>query len=239
MHADSANRDILTGRTEAHLCAAADATVIGAPVHASVVTPFLRLREAAEAAGFELAVASGFRGFARQLSIWNRKVQGELAVLDDRGEPLDVARLAPMELVLAILRWSALPGASRHHWGTDVDVYDERARPAGYDVDLVPAEVEAGGMFAPLHQWLDTRIARGESFGFARPYDLDRGGIAPERWHLSYVPVAVEFARHLSPDVLRATLEDADLMLRDTVLANLDEIVARFVHNVNPAVLSS
>jgi LAS superfamily LD-carboxypeptidase LdcB len=239
VHPDAANRDILTGQTESHLCTAHQADALGAHVHAGLVAPLADLRAAAADAGFALAVLSGFRGFDRQLSIWNRKARGELAVLDDRAQPLDVARLTPAALVFAILRWSALPGASRHHWGTDLDVYDAAARPDGYEVELVPAEVEGGGMFAPLHDWLDARIARDEAFGFDRPYDADRGGIAPERWHLSYVPLAADFARHLTPDVLRATLEHADLMLKDTLLAHLDEIVERFVHNVNPAVLRS
>ena len=28
------------------------------------------------------------------------------------------------------------------------------------------------------------------AFGFFRPYTTDRGGVAPEPWHLSYAPVA-------------------------------------------------
>jgi LAS superfamily LD-carboxypeptidase LdcB len=225
----------LVGQAEDHLCSADDSAALGALVHQEVVGPFRSLRAAAAERGFDLAILSGFRGFARQLSIWNRKATGELPVLNSDARPLDIARLTPTELVFAILRWSALPGASRHHWGTDMDVYDLAATPAGYEVDLVPAEVDAGGMFAPLHEWLDTRIAVGSAFGFARPYDSDRGGIAPERWHLSYTPVATAYARMLTPDVLRSTLQNADLRLQDVVLANLDVIVERFVKNVNPA----
>ena len=223
-----------TGRTEAHLCDAADGAALGARVHADVVAPLRALREAARAEGFDLALASGFRSFERQLGIWNRKVAGELPVLDDAGRPLDIARLSPRALAFAILRWSALPGASRHHWGTDVDVYDAAATPAGYAVQLVPAEVDAGGMHAPLHAWLDARIAAGEAFGFHRPYDVDRGGVAPERWHLSHAPVARDFAGTLTREVVAEALAAAPMRLREVVLASLDEIVARFVHNVAP-----
>jgi LAS superfamily LD-carboxypeptidase LdcB len=225
----------LVGKSESHLCAAEDAADLGAPVHAQVVGPLRDLRAAAADAGFQLAVLSGYRSFDRQLSIWNRKARGELAVLDADARPLDVTRLTERDLAYAILRWSALPGASRHHWGTDVDIYDIAAKPAGYDVDLVPAEVEAGGMFAPMHEWLDMRIASKTAFGFFRPYDADRRGVAPERWHLSYAPVSTECLRHLTPTVLRATIDDADMMLKDVVLAHLDEIVDRFVANINPA----
>ncbi len=179
---------------------------------------------------------SGFRSFDRQLSIWNRKATGQLAVLDSDARPLDITTLDGQQLVYSILRWSALPGASRHHWGTDLDVVDRSAIPAGYTVDFIPAEVDAGGMFAPLHEWLDARIAAGTAFGFFRPYDVDRQGVAPERWHLSHAPVASRYARLLSPDILRATIERADMQLQDVVLAHLPDIFERFVINTNPAV---
>jgi LAS superfamily LD-carboxypeptidase LdcB len=224
----------LVGRSEAHLCNAALAAELGARIHVDTVEAFRALREAARAEGFDLAILSGFRSFDRQLSIWNRKAAGDLPVLDSAARPLDAAVLSPRELALAILRWSALPGASRHHWGTDVDVYDARAKPQGYEVELIPAEVEAGGMFAPLHEWLDARIAEGTSFGFFRPYDRDCGGVAPERWHLSHAPIARDYARLLTPTLLRETLATTDMALADVVLRELDSIFERFVRNVAP-----
>ena len=229
------SRAQLIGQSESHLCSRADAETLGAQVHAQVVEPLLELRAAAADAGFQLTVLSGYRGFDRQLSIWNRKASGELAVLDSSARPLDIAALSGKELVYAILRWSALPGASRHHWGTDVDIYDMAAKPAGYEVDLVPAEVDDGGMFAPMHAWLDARIASKTAFGFFRPYDADRNGIAPERWHFSYAPVSTECARLLSPKLLRATIENADMRLKDVALAHLGDIFERFIANINPA----
>lgn len=223
----------LTGQTETHLCSPAEADRLGARVCREVVGPFLELRVAAEAAGFDLRVLSGFRGFEHQRSIWNRKATGRLAVLDDMATPLDVERLSPRELVYAILRWSALPGASRHHWGTDIDVYDERARPGGYEIDLVPEEVERGGMFAPLHEWLDERIVDGDAHGFFRPYDRDRGGVAPERWHLSHAAAARGCEEGLSVGILRATVAGAGVELEETVLEHLDDIYERFVININ------
>jgi hypothetical protein len=112
-------------------------------------------------------------------------------VLDSRAAPLDIEQLTKHELVYAILRWSALPGASRHHWGTDIDVYDENARPSGYEIELTPEEVDAGGMFAPLHEWLDQRLAAGAGHGFFRPYDQDRQGVAPEQRDAAFVCVLV------------------------------------------------
>jgi LAS superfamily LD-carboxypeptidase LdcB len=226
---------VLTGRTDRHLCSEADAESLGARVHGEVVEPFRRLQADARAAGFDLRSLSGFRSFDQQRSIWNRKVTGRLAVLDSDAVPLDIARLSEPDLIFAILRWSALPGASRHHWGTDLDVYDRAAQPEGYEIELIPAEVNAGGMFGPLHQWLDQRIAAGAAHGFFRPYDRDRGGVAPERWHLSHAPVAGRYLPGLTVPLLRRTIERADLGLKPAVLAHLDEIHRRFVVNVNPA----
>jgi len=223
---------LLTGHTEDHLCAPSDAERLGVRAHRDVVEPFRKLQDDARREGFDLQILSGFRSFADQLSIWNRKASGRLAVLDSGAAPLDIRTLNERDLVFAILRWSALPGASRHHWGTDLDVYDAASTPDGYEIELVPEEVEADGMFGPMHEWLDARMATDDARGFYRPYDEDRQGVAPERWHLSHAPVAAGYLTQLRPDVLRAVVARADLRLKDTVLAHLDEIHERFVTNV-------
>ena len=122
---------VLTGKAEHHLCTSADAVSLGARVHREVVEPFRSLKREARTAGFDLQILSGYRSFEQQLSIWNRKASGKLAVLDSDAVALDVEALSKRELVFAILRWSALPGASRHHWGTDLDVYDGAVTPKG------------------------------------------------------------------------------------------------------------
>ena len=226
----------IVGQSDTHLCSPSDAEAVGARMHRDAVDPYLRLRSAARAAGFDLSILSGYRSFEEQLSIWNRKASGKLAVLGSDAQPLDITKLSAEELVFAILRWSALPGASRHHWGTDIDIYDMAARPVGYEVQLIPTEVDAGGMFAPLHEWLDQRIADKAAYGFFRPYDIDRHGVAPERWHLSYAHVALESARMLTRDLLAQTIQQADMQLKDFVLAHLGTIYERFVINTNRAI---
>ena len=226
----------LTGQSPSHLCGSADAERLTVSVHRDIVAPFDQLKAAAAPEGFDVAVLSGFRSFEKQLSIWNRKATGELPVLDSNATPIDITSLTDQQLVFAILRWSALPGASRHHWGTDVDVFDAAARPAGYVIELIPNEYDGEGMFSPFSRWLDERIANGTSFGFFRPYDRDRNGVAPERWHLSYGPLANDFGGELSVDVLRSAIEAADMKLKDVVLSHLDEIMDRFVKNTNPDV---
>jgi hypothetical protein len=50
-------------------------------------------------------------------------------LLDAHNQPLDALQLGETERLHAILHWSALPGTSRHHWGTDLDIYDPTACP--------------------------------------------------------------------------------------------------------------
>lgn len=223
----------LVGQSDTHLCSPSDAEALGVRMHQDVVDPFAQLVAAAGAQGFDIAALSGFRGFDQQLSIWNRKASGQLPVLDSHARPLDIATLSEEALVFSILRWSALPGASRHHWGTDLDIYDMATKPDGYEVQLVPEEVNAGGMFAQLHEWLDRQIANDAACGFFRPYDIDRHGVAPERWHVSFAPLAAMYERMLSVELLRASIEEADMLLKDVVLVHLDDIFQRFVINTN------
>ena len=213
----------LTGQTTEHLVCIEDNIFL----HRDVAPAFARLRATAALEGIDLAIASGFRAFERQLLIWNGKAQGQRPVLDAQSRPLDVAALTDEELVFAILRWSALPGASRHHWGTDMDVWDRAAVAPGYALQLVPEEYAAGGPFASLDRWLASPDVA--ALGFARPYGDDRGGVAPEPWHLSHLPVAQRFARCVSVDVLAQVVAASDMALKDAVLANLDLIHERFV----------
>jgi LAS superfamily LD-carboxypeptidase LdcB len=215
---------LLTGQSRDHLELLSD----GIWLHRDVIAPFRYLQTAAMGAGIALTVASGYRDFARQLAIWNDKAAGKRPVLSADGvSPLDISQLAPEELMFAILRWSALPGASRHHWGTDMDVWDSAAVPLDYRLQLTPDEYSAQGPFARLAGWLEEGEA--EALGFYRPYQVDRGGVSPEPWHLSCRPIAENCARYFDLDQYAELIERADIALKAEILANLDEIFQRFV----------
>ena len=151
-------------------------------------------------------------------------------MLDSAGRPLDSSSLSDEEKVAAILLWSALPGASRHHWGTEIDVIDRAALPAGYRPQLLPEEFEAGGHFAALDGWLESRMPE---FGFFRPYRTDRGGVRPEPWHLSYAPVSLAATRAMTPDVLAEALDSQEVLGKEIVRLRLAEIHAQYVVNVD------
>jgi LAS superfamily LD-carboxypeptidase LdcB len=221
------NADELTGRARTHIATLADPHCM---LHAQVVQPFLKLRRAANTHGFDLEPLSSFRDFARQLKIWNAKFSGERPMYDVKGAELDAGALTPFERVNAILLWSALPGASRHHWGTDVDLIDRRANASGFKDKLTPEAFAPGGPFAPLAEWLDIHAPR---YGFFRPFQGMRSGVQPEPWHFSFAPIAESARRALSPKVLRAAIAAAPLLGRELVLAHLDELHARYVATVD------
>lgn len=200
------------------------------PLHRLVVPAFVTLKSLAAEAGFDLAIVSSYRDFHRQSTIWNAKLSGQRVVLDSQGRPLALDQLPPWQRVEAVLRWSALPGASRHHWGTDIDIYDRSAVADDYEVQLTVSEVTAGGPFTALHQWLDQLFIEQPELGFFRPYPVDRGGIAPERWHISYAPVSAMLQRLLSKELIIETVRNSELHSKDVVLEHINEIYQRFIH---------
>ncbi len=223
---------LLTGKERSHLCSSFMTKTLGASIHKEAVNSFLELRKEAGNHGFNLHIHSGFRSFEDQLSIWNRKARGELPVLNSDAIPIDINSLTDKELSFSILRWSALPGASRHHWGTDIDIYDLNAKPENYDIELIPEEVNQEGIFGPLHDWLDIKINEKSAYGFFRPYNMDRNGVVQERWHLSYSPVSIPFLEQFSIDVLHKAIKQSDILLKETLLDNLSEIFNRFIINI-------
>jgi LAS superfamily LD-carboxypeptidase LdcB len=199
-------------------------------VHA--VEALICMRNEARMAGIDLDVVSGFRDFNRQVAIWSGKFNGSRALLDASEDEINHADLYESALIDAILGWSALPGASRHHWGSEIDVIDAAALPAGRKPRLTSMEFAAGGCFERLNGWLDSNMRR---FGFFRPYATFQGGVQPEPWHLSYAAVSIPALDALSLDVLREAIEGADMPGKDTVLVRLPELYHRYVLAVDGA----
>ena len=218
------NDNILTGKTQEHLVLDEYSQTL---VHKKMLFALEAFRNEAKNHGFSLEITSAFRSFEAQLKIWNAKARGERTLFDDHGVALDYKMLSPKEIVYAILRWSALPGASRHHWGTDFDVYDKSRMPEDYKVQLLPSEYEDGGIFADFNLWMTENLKR---FSFYRPYAQDKGGIAPEMWHLSYYPVSSVYQTGLSYELLESTIQSSDIELKDIIIDELPLIYPRFIN---------
>ncbi|MDZ7923257.1 MAG: M15 family metallopeptidase [Marinagarivorans sp.] len=193
------------------------------PMHKQLALALERLFLAAKEAGFELGVASGFRSFDRQRTIWNAKADGQRLILSADETPLDTALLNDDEKLLAIMHWSAIPGTSRHHWGTDCDVYDATALGTK---TLALTVVETQTLFAPFYTWLDTYLI--DHPEWVRPY-MGRGPVACEPWHLSYAPLAMQYQRLIVPQVIMAQLLAGDIRLIDCVMDNWPALYEQYV----------
>jgi LAS superfamily LD-carboxypeptidase LdcB len=199
------------------------------PIHKALVEPLMALKSAAQAAGFCVQIASGYRSFEQQLHIWNAKAQGERPVLGNDERPLPWASLDDTQRLFALLRWSALPGTSRHHWGCDLDLYDPQALPPGYRLQLVSAEYEGCGPLAAFNRWLQAhQDGAGEFF---RPYERADGAVGREPWHWSFRALAEGFEPLITLEALQALLADSPIALKDAVLAHLPHIFRHYVQS--------
>lgn len=130
---------------------------------------FVRMAEAAEKDGVKLIIISATRNFETQKSIWERKWKDEAAM----SNPADRAR--------KILQYSSMPGTSRHHWGTDMDL------------NSLDNEYFRSGEGLKIYEWL---TAHAHKYGFCQPYTsktTGRTGYEEEKWHWSYTPLSVPF----------------------------------------------
>ena len=190
---------------------------------------FSRLQSAAAQDGFDIQLVSAYRNFERQSAIWRAKLSGQRPVFDARHQQVDLHALQGFSKLEAVLLYSALPGASRHHWGTDFDLYDAAAVDADYQVQLLEHEYQHDGPFAGLSAWLAVHAIK---FGFFLPYRQYRGGVAAEPWHLSFLPLSGPYLRQFSLTMLQQAIASAELPEQDLILAQLPVIFERYVTTI-------
>ncbi|MHC8361904.1 M15 family metallopeptidase [Pseudomonas sp. LS2P72] len=217
----------LTGRSRTHIAQYYEPRFAAQP---EAATAFLDMRSDALRAGIDLLPYSSFRDFRTQLRIWNSKFSGAKPLFDINGKARDFTRLSASEVIGCILNWSALPGGSRHHWGTEIDVVDGAVMPPGYQPKLLPEEVAHDGLFLPLHQWLDHHMTE---YGFFGPYLRDSGGMYPEPWHLSYAPLSIKALDQVTVELLIDAVQNADILEKDLVLEKIPEIYRDHILNVS------
>ncbi|NQZ89207.1 MAG: M15 family metallopeptidase [Colwellia sp.] len=215
----------LTGHDESHIIWLDDCTGI----HQQALPAWKAMSEEAKLAGFDLKIASGYRGFDRQLTIWNRKFSGQQAIKNQQGEILDINTMTEHEIVKSILYFSALPGASRHHWGSDIDIYAKNLLPDNQKLQLEPWEFAENGPFYSLSQWLTDNASR---FDFYFPYDKFRGGVAIEPWHLSYWPIAKYAEEILTIACIKSVLSNAKILGKNEIMLELSNIYRSYIQNV-------
>jgi len=129
---------------------------------------FKKMYFAAKECGVNLTIISAARNFDYQKGIWERKWKDGKYI---KFMGADRAR--------AIMRYSSMPGTSRHHWGTDIDINN-------LNNSYFTSKAEG----IKVYEWLTTHA---HSYGFHQTYtskDEGRTGYEEEKWHWSYMPIA-------------------------------------------------
>lgn len=208
----------LTGKGGLHL--------IGSPqkLQKEVWHAYEKMRSAAQSDNINIQVVSGYRSFDRQKTIYETKYRNFI----NEG-------MTPEEAISEILKYSTLPGTSRHHWGTEMDIIDaNQPQPASV---LEEEHYYGDGVYSKMKAWLDQHA---ESFGFYEVYTNKEGrkGFQYEPWHFSYKPISV-------PMLEEFMCLDIEAILTVENLSGKDILTGQFLHkyymenilDINPELL--
>jgi len=145
-------------------------------MHKDAKAAFLNMKKEAKKNDITIEVVSSYRSFQRQKEIF----EGKYKKFTSQG-------LSPSEAIEKIIEYSTIPGTSRHHWGTDIDIIDANApRPKNV---LLPENFHGNGPYCKLKEWLNNNAS---SFGFYEVYtdNANRKGFKYEPWHFSFAPIS-------------------------------------------------
>lgn len=155
-------------------------------LHKRTYDSFKLMWDAAQRDGIKLIIKSATRNFEYQKGIWERKWSGQTS-LSDGSTASEI--LGKTNRALKILKYSSMPGTSRHHWGTDLDLNSFNNSYFTYGEGL------------KIYNWLTTNA---ENFGFCQPYttkDNGRSGYEEEKWHWTYIPLSRDITNYYSSHI--------------------------------------
>lgn len=196
------------------------------PLQKEVNLAFVKMQQAARKEGIELAIVSGYRSFDRQYGIWKRKYR-----------QFTKDGLTPLEAIQKIISYSTIPGTSRHHWGTDMDIIDRNAK---QPTNVLNANnFLTGGCYEKMYVWMRKYA---NSFGFYEVYtnEPQRKGFEYEPWHYSYADIALPILEEYQKiDLLKllqqTKMEGSEYFTKEFVTAYRNENIL----DINPILLPS
>lgn len=154
----------------------------GRYIRKEALAAFEKMFFAAKKEGVQLVIKSATRNFDAQKKIWEDKWFGRKILEDGTNAWKDIQD--ETQRALKILEYSSMPGTSRHHWGTDIDL------------NAFTNSFFEKGEGLKIYQWLENNAAE---YGFCQTYtsfDQNRKtGYQPEKWHWSYTPLSVPLTR--------------------------------------------
>ncbi|MDG2396722.1 MAG: M15 family metallopeptidase [Flavobacteriaceae bacterium] len=164
-----------------------------------VAKAYIEMKKNAEKENIKLKIVSSYRSFNHQKKIWNKKYKKNVEI-----------GLSPNESIKKIIQYSTIPGTSRHHWGTDMDLIDSQHKVEG-DV-LITKLFENSGPYYKMNQWMD---GNAKNFGFYKVYtnEMNRKGFLYEPWHYSYANISSNFLDlFLKIDILKILKKEENLL---------------------------
>lgn len=161
-----------------------------------VISALKRMAQAGKKDGVFIYVVSATRTYQHQKNIWQAKYLGKRK----SGGVFLNESMSSQEKVNAILNYSSMPGTSRHHWGSDLDLFFKTT-----GIRLENSEF-AQGEGLRLYRWLQKNAKR---FGFCQPYknlptERRQGyhlGYLEEKWHWSYVPLSLPLTQYAQKNI--------------------------------------
>ena len=194
-------------------------------MHREASEALSKMKRAAAKANIEIEVVSAYRSFQRQKEIF----EGKYDRFTKQG-------LSPADAIEKIIEYSTIPGTSRHHWGTDLDLIQANApRPASV---LQAKHFHGNGPFCKFKAWMDEHAAE---FGFYETYTDNalRKGFAYEPWHFSYAPVSIPMLQaYKKLDLKQLVLEEKILGAEHFSEAFIERYRANNILDINPKLLS-
>ena len=190
-------------------------------MQAEVYEAYKRMRQAAAKEGIDMKVVSAHRSYHRQREIWNAKYK----TLISKG-------LTAKDAIQEIITYSTLPGTSRHHWGTDIDIIDN-ANPQSGDV-LLAEKFYDDGPSSALRSWMNRNAA---DYGFLEVYTdhPNRKGFAHEPWHYTYHSLSKSYLKTLTNHAIAEIAKDEKLLGREFLDADFfTSYIAEHLLDINP-----
>lgn len=212
--------DQLTGKTPLDLVG----NDYRSTMHRETAIAFETMKKAALADGIELKVVSAFRSFERQKEIYGRKYLKYTA-----------EGLSPEQAVTKIIEYSTIPGTSRHHWGTELDLID--GLPKAPNSVLEAEHFYGQGVFCPMREWMERHA---HEYGFIEVYTNhpDRTGFNHEPWHYSYASIAIPYLRAYNLLELTSVLKNLALPGGAVLTKSfLNRYKAGHMQDINPKLL--
>ena len=157
----------------------------------------LKMKKEALKENIAIQVVSSYRNFDHQKRIWERKFER----YRNQG-------LSEENTIKKIIEYSTIPGTSRHHWGTDIDIVDGNVHPPKNMLRAV--HFHRDGEYIYLRRWLEKHASR---FGFYLVYtdDSKRKGFKYEPWHYSYKPLSQPYLQSYRNLNLKEILQNEKL----------------------------